>query len=86
MGIIPGNGRKEAYSIHPYLEVFVDEMIQLSNAKLQDAYKHDFKVEILLYILDNPGVGKVFNMHGAGSYKGCLWCDIKGKYKTYVIV
>ena len=23
-------------------------------------------------------MGKVFNVHGAGSYKGCLWCDIKG--------
>ena len=30
VGIIPGNGRKEAQNIHPYLEVLVDEMIMQS--------------------------------------------------------
>lgn len=81
VGIIPSNDKKEAHSIHPYLEVLVDEMMHLSNATLYDAYKQanfNLKVEILLYILDYPGIGKVFNIHGAGSYKGCLWCDIKG--------
>ena len=81
MGIIPGNGKKEANSIHPYLEILVDELISLTNAEMYDAYKQanfNLKVEILLYVLDYPGLGKVFNIHGAGSYKGCLWCVIKG--------
>ena len=82
VGIIPGNGSKEASNIHPYLQILVDELLSISNAKMYDSYRHaDFKLktEILFYVLDYPGVGKVFNVHGAGSYKGCLWCDVKGK-------
>ena len=48
---------------------------------MYDSYRQaDFKLksEILFYVLDYPGVGKVFNVPGAGSYKGYLWCDVKG--------
>ena len=72
VGIIPNNGRKEA---QPYLEVLVDEIFHLQDAQLYDTYKQakfSLKDSILLYILDYPGVGKVFHVHGAGSYKGCL--------------
>ena len=82
VGIIPGNGRKEAKTIQPYLEVLVDELISLSNAKLYDAYQQStfqLKVEILIHILDYPGIAKMFNINGAGAYKGCAWCDIRGK-------
>ena len=80
VGIFPGNGRKEAHSIKPYLEVLVDEILHLQDAQLYDTYKQakfSLKVSILLYILDYPGVRKVFNINCAGSYEGCLWCDIK---------
>ncbi len=89
IGIIPGNGKKEANTIHPYLEVLVDELMSLSSTKMYDAYKQapfDLKVEVLFYILDYPGIGKVFNIHGAGSYKGCLWCDIKGNSFTDITI
>ena len=33
IGIIPENGKKEAKNIHPYLEVLVDELLSLTNAK-----------------------------------------------------
>lgn len=82
LGIIPGNGTKEAKKIDPYIEVLVDEIIQLSNVKMYDAYQQapfKLKTDILLYILDYPGVGKMFRVTGSGAYKGCLWCDIKGK-------
>lgn len=84
IGIIPANNKKEAHNIHPYLEVLVDELLSLSNVVLYDAYKEvnfKLKVEVLFYCLDYPGIGKLFNFHGAGSYKGCLWCDIKGNFK-----
>lgn len=40
-GIIPGNGRQEAKSISPYLEVVVDELLHLSlsGTKAYDAYQ-----------------------------------------------
>ncbi len=65
--------------------MFVDEILSLQDAQLYDAYRKanfNLKVSVLLYILDYPGIGKVFNVHGAGSYMGCLWCDIKGKYSS----
>ena len=81
VGIVPGNGRQEAKSIQPYLEILVDELITLSNAVLYDAYQQatfQLKVEILIHILDYPGIAKVFNIAGTGAYKGCAWCDIRG--------
>lgn len=80
VGIVPGNGRQEAKSIQPYLEILVDELISLSNATIFDAYQRaDFKlkVEILLHILDYPGIG---NITGSGAYKGCAWCEIRGMF------
>ena len=81
VGIVPGNGRQEAKTIQPYLEVLVDELISLTNAELYDAYQQSFalKVEILLRVLDYPGIAKMFNINGAGAYKGCAWCDIRGE-------
>ena len=38
IGIIPGNGKKEAHTIHPYLEILIDEMLELSNTEVYDAY------------------------------------------------
>ena len=86
VGIIPSNHGKEAQSIRPYFEVLVDEILYLQDATLYDAYRKanfNLKISILLYILDYPGVGKVFKVHGAGSYRGCLWCDIKGSRVYY---
>ena len=55
VGIIPGNGRQEAKTIQPYLEVLVDELISLTNTKLYDAYQQStfaLKVEISIHILE----------------------------------
>ena len=82
VGIVPGNGRQEAKSIQPYLEVLVDELISLSHRKLYDTYQQaefELKVEVLQFILDYPGIAKVFNINGAGAYKGCAWCNIRGR-------
>lgn len=83
VGIVPGNGKQEVKNIQPYLEILVDELISLSDAMIYDAYQQatfQLKVEILLHILDYPGIAKVFNIHGAGAYHACAWCDIRGMY------
>lgn len=55
LGIVPGNGSQEPKSLDPYLEVFVDEFLELSNGTtMYDAYKDvsfQLKTEILLYVL-----------------------------------
>ena len=83
LGIIPGNGKQEPKTLDPYLEVIVDELLDLQNKQIYDAYQEkvfSLKIEIILHILDYPGIGKVFKLSGSGAYKGCIWCDIVGMY------
>lgn len=68
VGIIPGNGTKEANSLDPYLNILVDEILELANRQVFDAYKQapfSLKVQLLLYILNYPAIGKVFNVIGS---------------------
>ena len=89
VGIIPSNGAQEPKHLDPYLDVVIDELLELSNVDAYDAYKDEhfkLKAEILLYILDYPAMGKVFKMSGTGAYKGCIWCEIKGMYAYNAIL
>lgn len=38
VGIIPGNGYKEPDNLDPYLDIQVDEMLELSMSTMYDAY------------------------------------------------
>lgn len=81
VGIIPGNGNKEPENLNPYLDILVDELLELSGSVLYDAYQQapfQVKAEVLLYILDYPGICKVFSVVGSGGYSGCAWCHIDG--------
>lgn len=83
LGIIPGNGSKEPKQLHPYLDVVVDELLELSGTQQYDAYQGSvftLRIEIMLHTLDYPGIGKVLKMSGSGAYKGCVWCEIKGNH------
>lgn len=80
VGIVPGPS--EPASLNPYLEILVDEILSLTNMKVYDAYSmapFNLKVEILLHVLDYPGLGKLFHAMGSGAYQGCLWCEQQGK-------
>lgn len=60
---IPGNGSKEPNSLDPYLDILVDELLAISNKEVYDAYQgapFTLKAEILMYVLDYPGLGKGF--------------------------
>ena len=81
VGIIPGNGSKEPENLDPYVEILVDELLLLANATIYDAYlKSSFqmKFHVLSYVLDYPGMGKLFRTMGSGAYLGCMWCDLRG--------
>ena len=87
MGTVPGNGTKEPNSLDPYLSILVDEILELTNKKLFDAYQQapfTLKIDVLLYVLDYPGISKVFNTKGANAYQECKWCELEGMY-VYVI-
>ena len=81
-GIIPGNGAKEAKTLGPFLEVLVDELLEISGSTLYDAYSQapfTLKVSVLLHILDYPGLGKVMGVVGSGGIQGCAFCDLSGE-------
>lgn len=76
VGIIPDNGGHEPKSIDPYLEVVVDVLLSLSGSPFYDSFRKApfaFKVQILSYVLDYPGLNKLFNSTGANSFQGCMW-------------
>ncbi len=75
VGIIPGNGNHEAKHVDPYLEVVVDELLSLSGSTFYDGYRRapfEFKVQLLSYVLDYPGLNKVFLSTGANALQGCM--------------
>ena len=76
VGIIPGP--KEPLSMNSYVDNLVDELLEL---EIYDAYKKEMfnlRVNILSYVLDYPGIGKLFHTMGSGAYQGCVWCEIQG--------
>lgn len=82
VGIIPGNSKGETTNFDPFLEILVDELLFLTGCKTFCAYNNapvDIKIKLLLYILDYPGLSKVFHQHGSGNLVGCHWCFVRGK-------
>ena len=64
-GIIPG--RSEPKSMDPYLDVLVDELVEMNDAVVYDGYQDEsfkLKAEILMHVLDYPGQNKVFHCQG----------------------
>lgn len=84
LGIIPGNGRKEAYHLDPYISIVVNELIILSDCHIYyPQYMSsplEVKVKLLQYVLDFPGIAKLMKQPGSGGIKACPWCDVKGRY------
>ena len=64
-----------------YMDILVDELVELNTQRVYDAHSREFfhlSVSILSYVLDYPGIGKLFHTLGSGAYQGCLWCEIQG--------
>ena len=81
VGIIPSNSGQEPRSLNPYLDILVDELLELSGCTLFDAYQEapfQCKVALLLYILDYPGISKTLSVVGSGGLQGCMFCEIEG--------
>jgi len=89
VGVIPANGKDEPKSVDPYLEVVVDEIMTLSENLFYDGYRDEqfcFRVHLHNYVLDYPGLNKVFRCTGAGALQGCMWCEISGKSSLQFIL
>ncbi|XP_066925721.1 uncharacterized protein [Clytia hemisphaerica] len=84
VGIIPGNGRKEAFHVDPYFEILVDELMVLSDCQtFHPGYMEApvrIKVRLLQYVLDFPAISKVLQQPAAGGLKACPWCKLEGCY------
>ena len=87
VGTIPGQKGDTSLKIDPYMEVLVDELLELSGSPMYDGFlkeQFNFKFKILNYVLDYSGLNKLFSASGANALKCCLWCDVKGKYLNLI--
>ena len=87
VGVIPGSGCSEVSNVNPYIEILVDELLYLTKCKVVDAYLKapvDIKIKVLLYVLDYPGLCKVFSQQGSGGLSGCHWCHMRGVYCSHL--
>ena len=84
LGIIPGNGRKEAFHLDPYISLVVEELLVLSDCHVYypSYMRAPVKVQakLLQYVLDFPGISKLLKLPSTGAVKACPWCSITGKY------
>lgn len=67
VGIIPGP--KEPQNMNIYIDILVDELVELNTRRIYDAHLREFfhlSVNILSYVLDYPGIGKLFHTLGSG--------------------
>ena len=82
VGIVPAQVEgKEPKSLDPYLEIVVDELLDLSEATFYDGYRRaefSFKIDIFNYVLDYPGLTKVLSAAGPNALQGCMWCEKRG--------
>ena len=70
MGIIPG--RREPRNIDPYLELLVEDILDLPSQTIYDSYKDEKftpQSSIILHVLDYPGQNKVFHCTGKFMYE-----------------
>lgn len=64
-GIIPGP--KEPQNTDPYIQLVVEEILNLNGTEMYDAFKDEsleLQANISLHILDYPGQNKVFHCQG----------------------
>ena len=84
VGIIPSNGTKEPSNLSPYLDILVDDLLEISSSTMFDAYQNapfQTKVKLLLHVLDYPGIGKVMSIVGSGGVQGCMFCNLQGEHE-----
>lgn len=81
-GIIKGNKNRSEANTDCYVEILVDELLFLNGfGKVYSAYDKapvEVKLKLLIYVLDYPGLSKLFHQQGSGSMSGCHWCSIRG--------
>ncbi|WAR04472.1 hypothetical protein MAR_019841 [Mya arenaria] len=85
--IIPGKEKSESSNLSPYVKVLADELMFLTRCKAYNAYAKaplDVKLKLLLYVLDYPGLSKLFHQHGSGSLVGCHWCHVRGEHNKHL--
>ena len=81
VGIVPGNGRKEANNLTPYLDILVDELLVLSECHIfHPVYMKapvNIKVKLLQYVSDFLAIGNILQQLAAGAIKACPFCEYK---------
>ena len=80
ISIVPGWKDKEP-NLQSVIEVLVDELIELVDVTLFDAYAKAplrVKLSLLYYVCDFPANAKIFCTAGAAAYRACPCCETCG--------
>lgn len=60
----------------------MDELLGLCETTFYDGFREEeflFRLHLHNYVLDYPGLNKVFFCAGSGALQGCMWCDERGE-------
>ncbi len=85
IGVIPGNPETggEPLSLDPYVEVFVDEILEIDGSVMYSSLKGksvEVKASLLFITADLPAASKLCHTTGCQGLSGCVFCDNKASY------
>ncbi len=82
IGVIPGNAETggEPQSLDPYVEVFVDEILEIDGSVMYSSLKAksvEVKASLLFITADLPAASKLCHTAGCQGLSGCVFCNNK---------
>ncbi len=85
IGVIPGNSETggEPQSLDPYVEVFVDEILEIDGSVMFSAMKGksvEVKASLLFITADLPAASKLCHTTGCQGLSGCVFCENKASH------
>lgn len=84
MGIIPSGPKGcEPKTLEPYLEILIEELLDLTEFPLQNAYigaPTTVKVALLQFLCDIPAYSKLLHLSGHSALRSCPYCNEVGHY------
>ena len=83
VSIVPGYQGKEPKSLQPLLALIVDEILQLVDIRIYNAYikaPMSMKISILHTVCDTPATSKVFETAGQAAIRACSLCTEEAIY------
>ncbi|VDI64678.1 Hypothetical predicted protein [Mytilus galloprovincialis] len=83
VGIVPGTKTEEPKNLDPYLDLLVDELLELTECTMFNAYRGaptSVRIALLHYMCDIPAFSKILHVSSQAALRGCPYCKEEGFY------